>query len=164
MVSAIRGGMRRLRVNLCLLLSVMLLTACTGTLFHNYSAVEGCVWYRNDTVCFVCDGAVMNSEVCNIAAEVRTTADYEYKDLEISVGVYSLADSLLFADTLLCAIYGDDGRRLGTTAGLLYQQSSDLYAFPPVSNDTLMIRMSHVMDCDSLAGVSDVGIRISLID
>ena len=62
-------------------------------------------------------------------------------------------------DTLLCEVYDDNGRHKGSTAGLLYQVGSDTKILS-LSADSLLFKVSHIMDCGTLHGVSDVGLKL----
>ena len=73
-----------------------------------------------------------------------------------------MADTLLLSvDTLHCQIYDDSGYRLGSTAGSLYQNVSNDVFVEASPSDTLMLRLSHIMSDESLAGVCDVGLRLT---
>ena len=86
---------------------------------------------------------------------------YEYKNLVVFVEIFDGKEgTLLTADTLCCSIYDDDGRREGSTAGALYQVGSDEVFIGNFGCDTVLMRLSHLMESDELCGVSDVGIRL----
>lgn len=73
-------------------------------------------------------------------------------------------DSLLTCDTLPIFVYGDDGHRIGATAGMLYQQESNV-VLPDISfRDSVVIRLHHLMYDDVLKGVHDIGVKLMNLD
>lgn len=154
--------LRMTRPSSCLLLIVLLLTACDSTVFHSYNPVAGSRWTATDTLCYsyAPSGAGGYREY-DFRIGVRTTAAYGFKNLVMRLDGFLPGDSLPFlTDTVVCGIYDDDGWRRGTTAGLLYQVESGTGHFGPVKCDTLLFRLSHLMDNDTLCGVSDVGLKL----
>ena len=73
-----------------------------------------------------------------------------------------MRDSLLKVDTIPLVIYNDNGRRIGATAGILYQQKSEL-GILNLPSDSLVIRLSHIMPAEILEGVADVGVRLTTL-
>lgn len=145
------------------LLSLLLLCSCDGTLFHSFSSVGG-EWYRNSAVEFVYAGQFSSSVVCGMQVEARTDASYRYKNLVVRVDYLTMRDSLLACDTLPVFIYGDDGYRIGATAGMLYQQESNV-VLPDVSfADSVVIRLHHLMPDEALKGVHDVGVKLKRLN
>ena len=163
MADAKRTGIRLRKSNKPLVvLLLVLLSACTGTLYHRFYPVENGLWAKTDTLEYVFSGGQAGDNAYCINADVRLRASYKYKDLLMGVEVVTPDDSLLVVDTLVCNVHDDFGRRAGATAGVLYQLSSSPTLVNPVTADSLVIRLSHIMDCDTLDGVTDVGIRISV--
>ena len=95
-----------------------------------------------------------------VAVQLRYAATYKYKDVAVRVETSKPGGEVLSVDTLCCAIYGDDGRRLGSTAGTMYQRGSDAVVVPAVCTDTLFMKVSHIMDEELLPGIFDVGIKL----
>ena len=151
------------RVNKLLLFVLpLLLASCGGTVFHEFRAVDGSVWNRHDTLHF-CYDASFDGDVSgyNLSLEARADASYSYRNIVARVECRSLNDSSFVAvDTLCCELFGEDGHRKGATAGILYQVSSGPMYVGYGGGDTLVVLVSHIMDADELAGVSDVGIRL----
>ena len=138
---------------------LFLLCACDGTLYHSFSTLAG-EWQRDSVAEFVYGSPYLPSAGCAVRVEARTDATYRYRSLVVCAGYYNMNDSLLACDTIPIVVYGDDGRRLGATAGILYQQQSDIL-FPEVSfRDSVTIRLRHIMPDDTLKGVHDIGIRL----
>ena len=153
-------GLRR--VNKWLLPLLLLLVACDGTLFHRFSSIEGGLWNSTDTLAFGFEGVSGKHNGCmfDLCLEVRTTAAYSYRNVVMRVEAFVSGDSLPQAvDTLFCEVYDSNGRHKGSTVGLLYQVGSEPKTLS-LSADSLLFKVSHIMDCDTLCGVSDVGLKL----
>ena len=66
--------------------------------------------------------------------------------------------------TLNRAVYGDEGLRVGSTAGMLYQGGSNILQPDISSRDSLVIRLYHLMPDEMLEGVHDIGVKLVSID
>jgi gliding motility-associated lipoprotein GldH len=145
------------------LLLLLLLCSCDRTLFHTFSSVGG-EWHRDSVVEFVYAGESSPSRLCGMQLEARTDASYRYKNLVVCAGFFNMNDSLLTCDTLPIFVYGDDGHRIGATAGMLYQQESNV-VLPDISfRDSVVIRLHHLMSDDVLKGVHDIGVKLMNLD
>ena len=146
-----------------LLFAALLLCGCGDVLFHEFGNVDGHCWNRRD-VFYFSYGRPLAADECAgylLSVEARTDASYEYKNLVVFVEIFDGKEgTLLTADTLCCSIYDDDGRREGSTAGALYQVGSDEVFIGNFGCDTVLMRLSHLMESEELCGVSDVGIRL----
>lgn len=99
----------------------------------------------------------------DMAFQVRYSADYAYKNLCVRVEAWRAGDSTaLSVDTLCCRMFDDDGRRLGCTAGTIYQNGSDERLLAASLADTLHLKVSHIMIGD-LKGVLDVGVKLNAV-
>ena len=147
------------------LLAVLALVSCDGTVFQSFKQVSSSSWSPKDTVSFVYEGVNKpgsGGTALKMSAQVRYNADYKYKNLIMRVETIRIADTLLLSvDTLHCQIYDDSGYRLGSTAGSLYQNVSNDVFIEASPSDTLMLRLSHIMSDESLAGVCDVGLKLT---
>lgn len=147
------------------LLAVLALVSCDGTVFQSFKQVSSSSWSPKDTVSFVYEGVNKpgsGGTVLKMSAQVRYNTDYKYKNLIMRVETIRIADTLLLSvDTLHCQIYDDSGYRLGSTAGSLYQNVSNDVFIEASPSDTLMLRLSHIMSDESLAGVCDVGLKLT---
>ena len=147
------------------LLAVLALVSCDGTVYQSFKQVSSSSWSPKDTVSFVYEGVNKpgsGGTALKMSAQVRYNTDYKYKNLIMRVETIRIADSLLLSvDTLHCQIYDDSGYRLGSTAGSLYQNVSNDVFIEASPSDTLMLRLSHIMSDESLAGVCDVGLKLT---
>lgn len=92
--------------------------------------------------------------------EARTDASYRYQNLVVRAEILNANDSLLLCDTLPIMVYGNDGRRIGATAGMLYQHESNIVVPDIFFGDSVIIRLCHIMPDDTLKGVHDVGLKL----
>ena len=145
------------------LLLLFLLCSCDGTLFHSFYSVDG-EWERDSVAEFSYCARYYPDAICGLRIEARTDAAYRYKNLAVRAEFLNTNDSLIACDTIPIIVYGNDGHRVGATAGLLYQQESDII-FPNISfRDSVFIRLNHIMPDDVLKGVHDIGIKLTKID
>lgn len=146
-----------------LLLVTALLCSCGEVLFHEFHSVEGRKWSRNDVLSYCYYGSLTAADGAGylLSVEARTDASYSYKNLVVRVETFDgEGGELLSTDTLCCSVYADDGRREGSTAGALYQVGSEEAFIAKGTCDTVVMRLSHIMEAEELCGVSDVGIRL----
>ena len=144
------------------------LASCSGTLFHEYRALDDTCWSRSDTLMFIYDRSHESGVAgYELTFEARVDASYAYKYLVAGVQVNGKLKAEngklkteILADTLVCEVYDGNGNPNGATAGILYQVSSEPIYIDAVDGDTLFMRVSHIMDSDGLDGVYDVGLRI----
>ena len=148
-----------------LLLAVLLLASCDTTVYHRFEQVDGAVWSTSDTLSFLYEGTrfVPDGSAMEMVLQVRYNADYAYKNLCMRVETWKAGDSVaLSVDTLCCSIFDDNGRRLGSTAGTIYQNGSDERPLAASFADTLHLKVSHIMSSD-LKGVLDIGVKFDAV-
>lgn len=162
-----RTGVLLLKVKL-LLLAILLLVSCDGTVYHRFAQVDSEGWASVDTLSFVYEGAAVPSskETAPMAMtlNVRYGAGYKYRNLYVLVESFKADSVLLSTDTLCCPIYDERGRRLGSTAGSIYQNQSQTIPLPASCADTLVLKVSHLMNDASLLDVLDVGVKLTAIN
>ena len=162
----VRGTRKRvllLRVKLLLSL-VVLLVSCDATVYHHFLPVDNGGWGAKDTLTYVYEPSTGTSAGCDaeIVAQVRYGADYRYKDLCVRIETLKAVDgTLLSVDTLLCQMYDGRGRRMGATAGAMYQNGSSAVVIPVSLADTLLLKLAHIMAGDTVKDVYDVGLQLS---
>lgn len=157
---SLAGMLRRVGKPL-LSLFTLSLASCSGTLFHEYRALDDTCWSRSDTLMFIYDRSHESGVAgYELTFEARVDASYAYKNIVASVLVNGKQETEIFADTLVCEVYDGNGNPNGATAGILYQVSSEPIYIDAIEGDTLFMRVSHIMDNDELGGVYDVGLRL----
>ena len=146
-------------------MAVVLLASCDGTVYHRFEQVANAGWAASDTLSFMYEGDALVSADAAMAVEVqlRYAATYSYKNVCVRLESLNACGEVLSVDTLCCAIYDDDGRRLGSTAGTVFQNGSDAVILPAMCNDTLCLKVSHIMDDDTLCGIYDVGVNLKMV-
>lgn len=161
MAKEIKAMVLRLRVSKwAAFLLVLFLTACDNTVYHMYCSVDDGVWTGADTLQYRFYPSA-GKGLYDYRLGVRTTAAYPYSTLAMRVEATALGDSIpLFVDTVICMVYGDNGRREGSSVGLLYQVESKTEQGLFLNGDTVHFKVLHLMDADTLYGVSDVGLKI----
>lgn len=138
--------------------------SCGHVVYHNHSSLDDGKWGRGDTLSFMYDGSLdkRNTTGYELSVEVRTDASYTYKNLDVRVESRDTRSGIIIqVDTLRCAVFGDDGRRLGATAGMLYQVSSEPLYVPKGVGDSISFRLTHAMHEEELQGVADAGIKLN---
>ena len=160
----IRTGVVLLRVKL-LLLAVLLLASCDGTVYHRFEHVDSDGWSPADTLSFVYEGSAVSSgkesSPMAMTLNVRYGAGYKYRNLYVLVESFKADSSLLSSDTLCCPIYDERGRRLGSTAGSIYQNKSQTVPLLATCADTLVFKVSHLMNDTFLQEVLDIGLKLT---
>ena len=158
-----RDKAMRPRINpISLLLLFFMAVSCDGTLYHRFEQVNEMEWHKCDTIEFDFYGS-SHGRPGNIAAtiELRHNSDYSNKFLNVRMEVLDAGDrSLLSVDTFRCEVYDEYGSRNGLTAGALYQLSGNTVQLGITSTDSVVLRLSHIMNAESLNGISDVGIKL----
>lgn len=136
---------------------ILLLLSC-GDLFHQFRSV-GTSWSQCDTLAFTYPSAVDVPTRSAVDIELRNNDQYPYKEILLRIELRSQLLNNSVVDTLLCQLYSDNGTPQGSTAGILRQTSFPLDTIDILPNDTLTIKVSHLMCDDNVRGISDVGIR-----
>ena len=154
------------RLKMLLLFAAVLLASCDGTVYHRFEQVESAGWSGCDTLSFLYEGNGVLADDAGVAlaVQVRYAAAYKYRNLCMRVESCRACGEQLSVDTLCCAVYDEEGRRLGSTAGAMYQNGSEQVVIPAaLCADTLIFKVSHMMDEDILCGVYDVGLKLSAV-
>ena len=145
------------------LLLLFLLCSCDGTLFHSFYSVNG-EWKCDSVAEFTYCARYYPFATCGLRVEARTDAAYRYKNLVVRAEFLNTSDSLMMCDTIPIIVYNNNGHRIGATAGMLYQQASDIVS-PNISfRDSVIIRLNHIMPENTLKGVHNIGIKLIRLD
>lgn len=144
------------------LLAALSLVACSGYDYHAYRQVGGC-WSCGDTLEFsfrpIDDKP---ARVVELFIGVRSSASYPYKDIWVAVETMSGGnDSIWCRDTVCCRLYGEDGRRNGSTVGILYGNEFFVDTVRVSSHCDNRFRVFHIMSDTLLSGVYDIGVRLA---
>lgn len=144
------------------LVLLILASACEDVRMHSFQSLQG-DWSRFDTLEYACYAPEGRDEAFVVDVQLRCEASYPYRELWL--GVQCRADSVeyLSTDTLRCEIFDSLGRHNGTTGGVLYQTSHRLGVLEFPKADTVRVRLYHLMDGESVEGVTDVGIKVTAL-
>lgn len=155
-----RGKMENLRKILIPIILFILATGCEDVRLHGFRSLQG-GWNVCDTLEYAYCAPDGRDGSFAIDVQLRCEASYPYSELWL--GVQCVADSagLLSADTLRCEIFDSLGRHSGTTGGILYQTAHPLGVRQFPAGDTVRVRLYHLMDCGTVKGVTDAGIKIT---
>lgn len=146
------------RVFVIFALLSLLLSSCEEKVLHEFKNV-GYEWRRDDTLRFsLYDRYESDGYAARI--ELRSNTDYPYRDVWVCVEAVAPDGSFLSIDSVVCPVYNSYGVHEGVTSGIIYQSHSKEFDLPALDDDTLRIRVSHIMNDTILKGVSDVGIRL----
>lgn len=163
MADAKKAGtaLKKVSSRLFVLFAILSLLSCGNTVFHEFRKLGGGEWHVGDTLVFDSPSLPASHNGYSMRAELRSAASYAYKELFMRVEFVDSCGAPFLVDTVACSVYDNEGRRLGTSAGLLYQHSSDPLFIDSLPDGGFSVRLAHVMECGTLSGVADVGIRIA---
>lgn len=157
---------RKSRPALIVLAGILLLPvlSCTGgELYYRFRQIERGEWQRDTILVFSVDSLSPGSgQPIQVSLEITANRSYPYRDLWLRVE-HNLTDSLLRSDTLRLQLADAGGRRLGSSAGGLYQLTHPwLQLVIPDSNRQYKIRIHHLMSDDPLSGIEKAGVKMVL--
>lgn len=158
-----KGAGTAIRLSKLILLFLPFIAACNSTVFHKYANLDDEVWNISDTLSYSFNASALKHDKgdFSLRMEVRATAAYSLKYLVMRVEAFASCDTMpIVVDTVMCEIYDDNGRRRGSTAGVFYQIESDVRNIGQLAGDTLLFKVSHIMDNASLYGIADVGLKL----
>ena len=135
------------------------LTACDRlTVYHHYEHTPADGWERTDTLCFQTP-PVTASGTYIAEVGVRTNAAYPFRNLSLVV-TQTLPARQQHSDTLDCILTDQQGRATGSGVSVSQQQYS-LGRLQLAKGDSVRFTVCHQMRREKLAGITDVGLRIT---
>ncbi len=154
--------MANLKSNLFLFVLFLFATACEDVRVHSFRSLSG-DWSVFDTLQYACCAPAGRNESFMIDVQLRSKPSYPYRELWLGVQCVADSSGLLSTDTLRCELFDSLGRHSGTTGGILYQTSHRLGTREFPKADTVRVRLYHLMDCEVVEGIADVGVRITAL-
>lgn len=153
-----------MRILVCLLLSVVVLTGCSDNVVYQSDVpVPGGAWSRTFSPEFAFDIADTVSQH-DVYIDVRHTGDYPFSDLFLFVDLTGPGGRTM-RDTVECLLADPDGRWLGKGTGFIFSdriQAKVLYKlhnrFPATGRYTM--RLEQAMRMEPLPAVMDVGVSV----
>lgn len=140
------------------------LTTLTGcyrrTLYHHFEHTPLSGWERNDTLLFAVAPAT-ESAVVQREVELRISGEFPFQRLTLVVEQTTLPANVFRRDTVSCDLIDQGGNVLGDGITLFQYR----FALPDASvdeGDSLRIAIRHNMKRETLPGVSDVGLKLTV--
>ena len=130
------------------------------TVYHHYEHTPLAGWEKADTLHFEVRRMVQRATVQR-DIELRTADTYPFRSLSLIVEQTVLPSGHMHSDTIDCLLITPEGSVLGQ--GLtLYQYRFPLPDISLDEGDSLSLRVYHNMRRETLPGIADVGIRMTV--
>ena len=153
-----RTSNRRLLVALAVVLA---LTGChRRTLYHHFEHTPLSGWERNDTLLFYVMPARQNA-VVQREVELRISEEFPFQRLTLVVEQTTLPANFIRRDTVNCNLIDQEGNVLGEGITLFQYR----FALPDTSvdeGDSITIAIRHNMKRETLPGIADIGLRLTI--
>lgn len=144
-----------------LLLLVSLSSCESDCVYHDYQHLPNSMWGSRDTLCF---RIPINDSLATykLNLEMRHSTEFAYK--EAFLMLESHYGKQHPQTRLFCfPVVAEDGRWLGTGWGSTLQLSRTLGQYRFVHPDTLVFRIYHSMNELHLNGISDIGLKVTIV-
>lgn len=130
--------------------------------YYKYQPVNVTGWLRSDTLLFEITNLEDGNLPISVTTEIRYTTDYPYRNISLCV-MHNLEDSLTWRkDTLHYTLIDREGRHSTNNWSCLYEANETLPNLNIIQpGETSYIKVYQIMEKDTLAGVHDIGIKIS---
>lgn len=131
--------------------------------YHSYRSMPSCQWVWGDTLLFV---PSLNDSLSRYrySVEVRHDNSYPYRQLTVALSVAHQDDSIVcYADTLSCLLSNARGVWQGQGWGNLFVSSHPGRTFTIPRSGKYLLRLSHLMQRDTLPGLFNVGIKLDRV-
>ena len=154
--------LRRLLTALVVLFSLFIQSCDSTRIFEHNSEIENAIWPKTKQVEFAFD--IENTEqLYNLLINIRNKNAYAYSNLFLLVEMTS-PDEKYFSDTLEFNLADKAGRWTGSGIGNVWLNQFPLFeGVKMLVPGTYHIKIGHGMRDDSLAAISDVGIRVETL-
>jgi gliding motility-associated lipoprotein GldH len=140
---------------------VLALASCNRkTVYHHFQHTSLTDWERNDTLFFFVDpmkqGGTVQRDV-----ELRIAETFPFQKINLVVEQTTLSTCFIRHDTIDCDLIDLEGNFLGDGI-TLFQYRFPLPDITVNKGDSLRIAIRHNMKRETLPGVSDVGLRLTI--
>ena len=132
------------------------------TVFHHYEHTPLTGWEKGDTLFFTIQRMPLTA-VLQRDVELRTTDSYPFGNISLVVEQTTFPSRLTRRDTLDCRLVTPDGTLTGRGI-TLYQYRFPLPAVSLAEGDSVRLGICHNMRRETLTGIADVGIRLTVTD
>ncbi len=129
------------------------------TVYHHYEHTSLSGWDRSDTISFAVKPMKQRS-VVKREVELRITNAFPLQNMTLIVEQKTLPSGFTRSDTVKCHLIDNKGNILGEGSPL-YQYHFPLPDISINENDSLNLRIYHIMERESIPGISDVGFRMT---
>lgn len=153
---------KSLRASIIWLACTLSFTACQDSLlFHQYSSVEREGWRSDSPATFLVKDSTDGIDL-QVCIELRHTKEYKFKNITL-VATAETEEHTVWADTVSMELFKDNGKKTGTGMPYISNQirAKDISL---EKNQIYTFKIKHIMRCDPLEGVTDIGIKISKPD
>ena len=175
----VSNKMRKIRPTLIICtitIAMTLLASCNRNIIYNqYQSTNIDCWRKTDTLLYNI-GTLNVSGTYSYELGLRTTTTYPFTNICIVVEQENIKKSDVTKDTINCELTSSEGstKNNGRVAGIINKKANEKwglgykqYVFHLASkvmaeNDSIRIKVYHIMDTDSITGISDIGIRVDL--
>lgn len=142
----------------------LLITSClpADKHFHSYRSMPSCGWVWGDTVLFITPLSDSSAHY-RYTVEVRHDNSYPYRQLALAFSVTPLEEPAVYTDTLSCPLSNTHGVWIGQGWGNLFVSNHPGRTFTIPHSGSYMLRLSHIMQCDTLPGIYDIGVKIESV-
>lgn len=131
--------------------------------YHSYRSMPSCQWAWGDTLLFIPSLSDSLSHY-RYSVEVRHDNSYPFRQLSVAFSVTHQDDSVVcFADTLSCQLSNAQGVWQGEGWGNLFVSSHPGRTFTIPRSGKYLLRLSHLMQRDTLPGLFNVGIKLDRV-
>ena len=145
----------------CILLAVLLLTACKqSTVYYHYEDTLESGWEKNDQLFF--DVASMASDAtCQEELALRISNKYPFMQLTLIVEQTVFPAGRHMTDTLECNLIDKQGNAIGKGVSQ-YNYLFPLRTLPLYRGDSLHLTVHHDMKREIMPGITGVGIKLEV--
>ncbi len=141
------------------LLSAILISCDSNTVFNKNVVIPSEGWYKNNTVAF--DIGISDTlEAYKFGLNIRNSIDYRYSNLYIFL-ITEFPNGNISRDTIELNLANDEGKWLGKGWGDIKENNIVLKSgltFPLKGNYRFLIQQA--MRVDTLKGINDIGLSI----
>lgn len=154
--------MRNILIGVLSIMLMPLVSSCNkGEVYFQFKKIDKGIWEKDKYLEFVIDSLPFNPTLnYNANIELIYSSLYPYYDLWLTIN-HNLTDSIFTCDTLKIKLINDDGKRLGSGNGGLYQLSVPYkHSLSLDSTSIYSVQVSNAMKDNNLVGISKVGLNI----
>ena len=150
---------------IALMVITMGVTSCSDPrTYDKYKSVSLQGWSRNDTLTFDVPRQWEGNYQLDLC--LRAAQTYPYRNISMIIErkvIYyrqRKKREKTYNDTVNCEIINDKGILVGHKGITSTEIRQAITSFRLNRNDSMQVKIHHIMGCESLSGISDVGVRL----